>query len=512
MTFRPGELKIVRWLDECPPVHLALALGAVVALVKLPLLFTTIGEHDQGRLILDAVVYASDGPETLRRYGLYTSPLWTLAMALLTRIIGPASLVLVSNLGGWMCGGLLSAFSFLLVREMGASRGWSAAAAVAVAFVPGTFYMSLYGYPSQFALPLLVCSAWAIARACDSGRHVYAWLAVSAAAYTLLTLTKIDFGLAGTFLAGVVVARACWKGRVLAALPLAAVAAAAAALVVTRVAIDARNVELFLRDVGGYYAWDARQVFEAPAATVLYSCGFGTLGLFVVAGVGALWRRDSRVEALRLLAAWALGALPLWIFWMGRPPMSSRHAVPGVVVTVLVAAVLGHRAFKWRRGPVVWVLLVVGANWWFGQPSHDFNYRPSGNLVETLRVNRRAFAVAEGIARDVVRRNESDKVLMGKRRDDVLYGIDLLPFVEVAMAQKSKRVSALGNGWPLEFTDARGRITRTHPNTSLSAALRYPTRSTTYYALYGDDLTPLKRQGKRVVSFDPDARLANSRP
>jgi hypothetical protein len=371
--------------------------------------------------------------------------------------------------------------------------------------------MSFYGYPSQFALPLMVCFAWSMARACDNDGCAFTWLAVSAAAYCVLTLTKIDFAFAGTLILAVVIARAGWNRRVLAALPVIAVLGAAAAVLVTRIAVEGRPVEVFLRDVDDLYSWQAEHLFEAPAATVLYSCGFGTLGLFVLAGIVAVWRRRSRGETLRLFVAWAVGTLPLWIFWLARPPMSNRHAVPGVVVTVLFAALLGQRAFRFRLAPVAWLLLVVGINAGFGEPNPNFNYRPSGNLAATLRVNRRAFAVAEGIARDVVRKREASKVLVGKNRKSVLHGIDILPFIEVAMAQKSRHVSAVGNGWPLVFTDAEGVKTTTIPLATVNTARRLRGRDATFYALYGDDVTPLRVEGKRVVSFDPNARLAETR-
>jgi hypothetical protein len=488
-------------------MQLALALGAMIALVKLPLVFRIIGEPDQGRLILDAIVYASEGPGTLRKYGLHTSPLWTVPMSILAKSLSANSLVLLTNFAGWMCGALMSMLVFLLARRLGANRSWSAAAAFGIALVPGTFYMSLYGYPSQFALPWMLVAALAYARVFDDDASLWPWIAATAVAFTLLVLTKIDFALAGTFLVSIAVLKARLKLVPIVALPVIAVVAALCAMAFSDAVIAGESLKTFLAKVDGIYPWQADEVFAGPAATVLYSCGIGTWILMALALVLALARKPGwRDPGVRLLA-WGVGALPIWLFWVARPPMSNRHAAPGIFVTVIVAALLGQRAFRFRYAAAVWVVALVAVNWFFGEPSHDFNYRPSGNLAATLRVHNQAFEVAHNIAVETVARDEAAKVLIGSPRRDVLHNIDLLPFVEVAMADRANAVRAFGNGWPLEFAMNNGRKTQTRPYTRLEHALRMPQKGGTYYALYGDDVQQLVDQEKATMTFDPNARL-----
>ena len=151
MASSPAALGHIRlWLAAASPLRLGLALGFAVALVKLPFVFTTLGEQDHGRLMMDAILYSNAGASTLRRYGIVTSPLWTLSLAGIASIIGNASLVLISNVGGWLCGGFVVASAFVLLTTLGAPRAWATSGALAAAFVPGTFYLSLYGLGQTF--------------------------------------------------------------------------------------------------------------------------------------------------------------------------------------------------------------------------------------------------------------------------------------------------------------------------------------------------------------------------
>ena len=428
-------------------------------------------------------------------------------MSVLAKSLSANSLVLLTNYAGWLSGALMSALVFLLARRLGAKRSWSAAAALGIALVPGTFYMSLYGYPSQFALPWMLVAAFAYARAFDDDASMWPWLAATAIAITLLVLTKIEFSLAGTFLVSIAILKARFKWVPVVAMPAIAAIAALCALAFSDAVIAGESLTAFLAKVDNIYPWEANEVFAAPAATVLYSCGFGTWTLLGLAFLIVMLRKTGPREAGMKLLAWAIGALPIWLFWLARPPMSNRHAAPGIFVTVIVAALLGQLAFRFRYAAALWLVALVAVNWFFGEPSHDFNYRPSGNLAATLRVHNQAFAVAHDIALETVARDEAAKVLIGSPRPEVLHNIDLLPFVEVAMANRARAVRAFGNGWPLEFTMRNGKKSQTRPYTRLEIALRMPVKGGTYYALYGDDVQQLIDQGKATVTFDPNARL-----
>jgi hypothetical protein len=61
--------RLGQWLAESSSLRLGVLIGAAVTLAKLPLLFMTLGEQDQARLIMDAFVYLTDGPETFRPCG-----------------------------------------------------------------------------------------------------------------------------------------------------------------------------------------------------------------------------------------------------------------------------------------------------------------------------------------------------------------------------------------------------------------------------------------------------------
>ncbi len=434
-------------------------IGAAVILAKLPLLFTTIGEQDHGRLMMDAIVYANDGPETLRWYGILTSPLWTLSFAGIGSVLGWPRLVLISNVAGWLCGGLATALAFVLLRMLGATRAWAGAGAVACGMVPGTFYLSLYGYPSQCALFLLLGSAVAFARGLETKRAV--WLALTAVAYCAFVLTKIDFALGGTFLVSVaIVARHLFHWRTW-LLPVFALSTLCVLYVVTRTTIRGEDLVHFVNHTDDVYPWMKHELTGSDAVTVLYACGFGTLALWACAVVAGLIRGKELAHVGRITIAWAVGALPLWVFWLGRPPMSARHAACGVVVTVLFAALMGSHLLSRRPlAALVWLVAVVAINWPFGGPGMDFNYRPSGNFGRMLSVHHRAFAVGDDIARTVSAKHEPIKVVVGSPRDEVLDRLDFTPAIEVEMARRSKSVHAEDFNKQLIFMSGDGYQTR----------------------------------------------------
>jgi len=498
---------IGRWLAGLGTLRLGILIGVAVTLVKFPLLFMTLGEQDQARVIVDAFVYLTDGPETLRPYGILTSPLWTLPLAGIIAVFGTARIVLLTNIGGWLCGGLTTTLAFVLLRQLGASRAWAAVGAIGSGLVPGTFYLSLYGYPSQYALPLLLAAAVTFAKALESRRAV--WLVLAGVLYCGLTLTKIDFALAGSLLLSVVIIQNKLLDRRAWLLPVFPIAAFAATYVVGRVAIKGQDLFGFLGHVGDVHPWTAGKLVESHASTVFCAAGFGTLALLIVAVVIGLTRRDLRATVIRITIAWLVGALPLLLFWLARPPMSTRHAMPAALMTVLVASLLAsHVLPRARYVAAVWLIAVVGLNWPFGKPDFDFNYEPSGNLAGAVSVNRRAFAVAHDIARTVVERDEIVKAIMGVPEHGVsaLGAIDFTPIILVEMAARSQSARIVGMQWAstVVFRTENRKQTRVFIYMYPERAENLVRMRAGFYAPWPIDLTPVTRHGIKVMTFDPD--------
>ena len=490
-------------IERATLFRVAVLVSGVVALAKLPFIFVALGEQDHGRLIMDAVVYSHDGADTARRYGIYSSPLWTLPLAWLHTWIDIKKLILASNIGGWLCGAAMSGVVFALLERLGSRRSWAIAGGLAAALVPGTFYMSLYGYPSQYALALLLSSALAFAISITTtGRASVFAFALTAVLYTFVVLTKIDFGIAGSLL--VAVAISCKKTTDIRTflLPLLPALAGLIALTVTNMALNAAPLVVFLRNVDHLYPWQAGALATPPSVTVVYSCGVGTLVFLAAAVITNLSRRALRNDTMRDVIAWMVAVLPVWLFWMARPPMSNRHSVPGVVATVLFAALIGSRLSPRARSAAVWLIALIAINWPFGQPNYDFNYKPSGNLASTLRINRRAFTVAEEISRRVAESPEKAKILVGQPSPDVLGYIDLAPFVEVEMASAASRVRAVRK--ELEFTYVEDRKTILYTNIAISDAPEYWFDGVGFYAVYGDDTSYLDELKLPIVRFSPN--------
>jgi hypothetical protein len=288
-------------------------------------------------------------------------------------------------------------------------------------------------------------------------------------------------------------------------LPIFPVVAFAIAYLVGRVAIRTENLIRFLQRIDNVYPWELQAIGDNAAATVAYACGFGTLGLLAAAVVAGVIRSGQRAGFVRIAVAWVIGAIPLWFFWVAHPPMSNRHAVPGALLTVLLAVLAASRLLpRIRYAALVWLVALVGINWPFGTPSMDFNYFPSGNLAATLSLNRRAFAVCEEIARQVADGPEQVKILLGKPQVDVLGGIDFEPAVEVEMAERSRAVHAV-QAYVLVYSDELGRTTTLHGYMHPVHARPYVRLAQVrYYSMWPVDLRPLHGTGVDIVSIDPD--------
>ena len=492
-------------------VRLALALGVAMIISKLPFVLTTIGEQDQARMILSAMVYAQDGPLTLRPYFLFTSPLWVVPFSWLSALLNASTLLQLSNVIGWLAGGATSTLAFLLLRRLGASMSWAAVGAIAVAWVPGAFYSSLYGYPSQFALPFLLASALAFLVCLETQQqHRLRWFLAASVSFAVLVFLKVDFALAGTLMLSMAILRRQIFSRWTLSLPAMVAGIAVLFWVLTRILVRQPYSE-FARGWNEFHPGRPDTLFADHSITVAYGCGWATLTLFALLFLARLFRRQHTAAALREVLAWAVATLPLWVFWLLHPPMSTRHALPGILVTTLFATLAASRLFAkpvWLAP--VWLLLLLGGNGLFGVPGFDINYNPSGRLFPALRVNQHAYAVATEIAEVITRRPENVKVVFGELQPQVLGGLDFHPMIEYAMACTAKTARCTshygmpksGHWMDLVFTHADGHETKLFRVTDFRRQRAYQAENTGLYAPWG---TGSEKMSVPVMSFDPNA-------
>jgi hypothetical protein len=453
-------------------------------------------------------------------YGIFTSPFYTLACALITKLLGHAHLIGLTNTAGWLSGGVTTALAMVLLRQLGASRGWSVAGAVGVGLVPGSFYMSLYGYPSQCALPFFFGSAvaWTNALTATDRRIALRWLGVATLAFCGLTLMKIDFAVAGTLLISIAIVVRQERNRLVWLLPGVAAVSVLAAFLVARFAIEDRGLAEFLSLIDRSYPWTPKYLRHVATMTVVFSCGIGTLLLLAGALLLGFLNSERRRDTGRILVAWAVGALPIWLFWIARPPMSTRHALPGVVVTVLLAALAASQLRKtWPAyAPWVWLAALVGLNWPLGTPNFDFNFFPSGNLAATTEKNRRAFEVGEELGRQIAARRQPVKVLFSKFYADKLGRIDFTPSIAIALARRSVAVHSAKPEGAARVVSSDQRLLFVEPDGYETLFLPYQnslkhTRQILngwdpvgagYYSIVADDVSALIEAGIDVKSFD----------
>jgi hypothetical protein len=173
---------------------------------------------------------------------------------------------------------------------------------------------------------------------------------------------------------------------------------------------------------------------RVDASSVVWATGRGTWVLLALACGWMLARRRWR-EAATLVAACALAALPLWSVWASIPPLSTRHCVPGALVTALYAGVFAARVLPHRKVlPLLWPVVLVAANWW-GSPSFDINYQLSGDLYRQYRTNRAAFAAARQVAGEIAADPRPVQVWVGRPASPSILGrIDIIEIVRYQIA------------------------------------------------------------------------------
>jgi hypothetical protein len=319
--------------------------------------------------------------------------------------------------------------------------------------------------------------------------------------------------LAGTLL----VAMAIMRGKILNVwtwcVPLIAVVAGLLVLGLARLLI-AQSYGDFASGWAVLYPGNASPLDDPFSLTTLYSVGVGTMILWCAAVIVGLMRRGARRATLQTLLAWAIAVLPLWLFWMTRPPMSSRHALPGAILTVLFAAVLaGRQLRRWPFLAPAWVVGLLLANAPFGSSDFDFNYRPCGNLPRGARLNRQAFEVGMTIADAITARPERTKALIGSPDKDVLGGIDLLPLVELSMAARSAHVRCVGqirghtdpHTRDIVFSSTDGRQTNLLRYVEPRRVAFYRGEDVGFYAPWGLQGARINVADVDVMEFDPQA-------
>ena len=129
------------------------------------------------------------------------------------------------------------------------------------------------GYPTQYALSLLLLSALLLRRAQDRETEPARTLGLATAglAYCAFVLMKIDFAIAGTFLLSIV-----WlaRGRLRPAiywLPGFALFAVAAVLLTANATIETEGLRGFLDRNRSDFPWEARNLGDASGVNVLYA-------------------------------------------------------------------------------------------------------------------------------------------------------------------------------------------------------------------------------------------------
>jgi hypothetical protein len=202
--------------------------------------------------------------------------------------------------------------------------------------------------------------------------------------------------------------------------------------------------------------------------------------------------------------------------------MSTRHALPGCLVTALFASLAAALLFqKRRRTWIAWPLIVIAVNWPFGVPNYEFNYLPSGNLAAAVRMNREAFAIGEKIGNQVSERDAGTIIFWGgwadrEARAEILDGIDLIPSISMVLARESSQV-VIADKHPLQvyfptpqglrFHRADGSTTDLLPYVPVEFLKDYPfPEKTICYALR--PLRPWEREQLaerevEVVEIDP---------
>jgi hypothetical protein len=443
-----------------------------------------------------------------------------------------------SNIMGLVSTGVTSVALYFYVGTVLNQRLWAASIAVAATLVPGLFITSLYGYPSVYSLPFLVIAATMFLKAFKEAdaRKARALLLAGTLAYLTAALLKLDFAMMGTwFLApligmgGVVNrARIAWQ------LIGVAVITAAVGLFMSSSVVWGESPQAFVESWNRTWAPFRSGI---DIASIGYCTGFGTLGLLLLVFVHRIVRRGLR-EGGSLAMSWLLAVAPLWLFWALIPPLSTRHCLPGALVTAVYLGVAVAQANPRRRIlAFMWPIVLVAVNWAWVEPGFKINYRLSGNLAGAYNANRNVYEACRGIVGDIVARDKNVLIMIrslqpGQRkprdRSYLLDAIDIQPMMKYELArnsvylterieqsavQASSRSSQRAiRGLKAQYGDGSERVVIDGRNMMAEfffRALKYPRSDYLFYSLEPlneHDVKNLERRGIPHKVFDLQER------
>ena len=484
--------------------------AGVVALIRIPFRFEWLGEQDQARFLVSSIAFRYEGLDIFPKYFLYTSPLAVSGFALIARVFGNDSLLAISNNVGVVAGIMTAVMVYFLSRTFSVGRLWSASIAVGSSLVPGVFMTALYGYPSVYALPFGIAAAAAVSRGvvCERVSTKLRWFVVATVAYAILMALKIDFALLGSSLLAVAVVHR--RVTYVNVLLLLAVAVTALGMVLV---CSSGLLSSLWRDAAHFgVRFNERHgpltQVDTGLGTLWLSTGIGTLILLMLAFLNTFVREGVR-EGLRMVLAWLIAVGPIWVFWGSILPVSTRHAMPGSLFTAVFLGLIVARRFPTRRAVAfVFPALFVLSNWPWGDVPYDFNYYPSGNLVEACRVNRRAFGVCRRVTNEIVTSKRRVQILAGDHASDEWLGrIDIVPMIQYEFAARSTSVQTKG---PFHRTktrraDGSERVFLVLEDQRLAVFLRstdYSARQITVNSLTGAKVLPPAKRGVEMKTFD----------
>lgn len=450
-------------------------------LLHLPFaLFDEMAEPDAGRLMIDAMVLAEEGPGSLSGYRVRTSTAYLIFLSELLKheLVTVGGLPRLMTWLSLLSGGVAIVVGGILVRRW--FRSWSMVGAfvVLIELCPIFWFANIAGFPTMPATAMFLICLW-LADLAFTGEKPARNVALGTAAillFLLASMVKIDvLALTPAFL-GLILWR-CDRSRWI---RLAACVLAPAGVIFIIGAFTAGHYAEPRPATDFWANWDKR--WPAAFSTLFsvysfarYFCGAGVL-LPLLAGVCLLVMFRRAGEDRRLCWFLLMWILPATIFWMSRPG-GARHFLTVYFPIAVAASWITVWRPNWRVfGPVLAVVVLVNFFLW---PARADTLRPSGRLFASSVAFKK-----EAVKRHQVGRRVAEEI---RTRDGYVYGAEeYMPYVIFEVCrQSSERATRLKQtSLMLDQEVSRGFQIRLPDGSRRQLGYRYSTPSEEAMAAY----------------------------
>ena len=348
--------------------------------------FEYLGEPDAGRLVIDAIIIASEGENSLTGYRIRSSPAYICAIAFMLKK-GMVTINTIPSLLTWvslLSGGFVVAMGIAITYRWFQSYCAILVFVLIIEFCPVFWQSSIVGFPTMVALAFFMAALYLFETSLNEIEIRTGPLICSSLFFIAAVLLKIDVLALVPALFGIAYHH---RRKKLASISVFILITAVIAFVLG--SIFASHFSAPMPSIDFWQNWDSRwpmtlqTLFSSQAiGRLICGAGFLTVPLGAIALTSMALKNASYRRLSIMLILWVLPAL---IFWLSRPG-GARHFISiyiPLAISISYLATLKPNQTKM----LATIFLILFINYFAFKASAD-TLRPSGQIIVSSHLYR----------------------------------------------------------------------------------------------------------------------------